>query len=129
MCPPARASPASRRVLIVEDNADGRESLCLLLELYGHEVAVAADGLEGVRRALEFRPEVALVDLGLPLLNGFEVARRVRAALGGAVYLVALSAYDDADVLRRAAEVGFNLHLTKPADPGRLERLLADRVA
>ncbi len=125
--PPARAYPASRRVLIVEDNADGRESLCLLLQLLGHEVAVAADGAEGVRRALEFRPEVALVDLGLPVLNGFEVARRVRAALGGEVYLVAPTAYDGAEVVRRAAEAGFDLHVAKPAAPEVLMRVLDRR--
>jgi CheY-like chemotaxis protein len=121
----AAAAGGNRRVLIVEDHADGRQSLRLLLELKGHEVAVAADGAEGVRVALEFRPEVALIDLGLPLLDGLEVCRRVRAALGGQVFLVALTARDDPDDIQQTAEAGFDFHLVKPADPEGVSRLVA----
>ena len=76
------SSPASPRriVLVVEDNSDGRESLRLLLTAWGHEVRTANDGLQGVQMALEWRPEAALVDIGFPMLNGYEVARQVRAA-------------------------------------------------
>jgi len=117
-------APASRRVLIVEDHPDGREMLRLLLELHGHIVEAAADGREGVAKALAWAPEVAILDIGLPVLDGFEVARRVRAALGRGVLLIALSGYDLPEYVRRAFEAGFDHHLVKPADTGRLLRLL-----
>ncbi len=101
----------------------------MLLELYGQAVAVTAAGLEGVRRALEFRPEVAHVDPGLPRLNGFDVARRLRAGLGGEVCLVALTACDGPEVTRRASEAGFDHYLGKPADPHELLRAIAARTA
>src|SRR4051794_28769254 len=78
-----------RRVLIVEDYPDGREALRLLLTVLGHEVAVAADGIEGVRLAREVCPDAALVDIGLPGLDGYEVARQIRSHLGDAVLLIA----------------------------------------
>ena len=74
-------APAPRRVLIVEDSPDGRAMLRLLLELYGFQVEEAADGRQGVEKALAWRPEAAVVDIGLPVLDGYEVARRLRAAL------------------------------------------------
>jgi CheY-like chemotaxis protein len=86
-------APASCRVLLVEDHPDGRETLKLLLELCGYQVEAAADGRQGVEKGLAWRPEVAVVDIGLPLLDGYEVARRLRAALGGRVRLIALTAY------------------------------------
>jgi CheY-like chemotaxis protein len=113
------------RVLLVDDNADGRMILRLLLEYHGHRVEEAADGREGVEKALGWQPEVAVVDIGLPLLNGFEVARRVKAALGRSVTLIALTAYDGPEDVRRALAAGFDHHLTKAADPDRLLRLLA----
>jgi two-component system, sensor histidine kinase len=119
------AAPVSRRVLLVEDNPDGRTMLRLLLELYGHIVEEAADGLDGVEKALAWRPEVAVVDIGLPLLDGYEVARRLKAALGGRVVLIALTAYGKPEDIRRAFEAGFDYHLTKPADVEELLRLLA----
>src|SRR5438270_13379697 len=112
-------SQGTRRVLIVEDSPDSRETLKLLLELYGHQVEAAKDGREGVEKALAWEPEVAVVDIGLPGLDGYEVARRVRAALGGRVLLIALTGYDGAENRRRAFEAGFDHHLTKPADTGR----------
>jgi two-component system, sensor histidine kinase len=115
------APPAPRRVLVVEDDADSRDTLGLLLRLWGHEVEVAADGREGLERALAWRPDVAVVDIGLPLLDGYEVAKRVRAALGPAVRLIALTAYDDR---RRALDAGFDHHLRKPADANELARRL-----
>jgi two-component system, sensor histidine kinase len=112
---------ARRRVLVVEDDADSCDSLHLLLECWGHEVQTDDDGREGLERALAWRPEVAVVDIGLPLLDGYEVARRVRAALGGGVRLIALTAHGDR---RRALDAGFDHHLLKPADPDELARLL-----
>ncbi len=117
--------PAAHRVLVVEDNPDGREILKLLLELYGHEVEVAADGRQGVEKALAWGPDVAVVDIGLPGLDGYAVARRLRAALGGRVVLIALTAYGQPEDIRQASEAGFDHHLTKPAEADRLLRLLA----
>jgi CheY-like chemotaxis protein len=115
----------ARRILLVEDDADTREALKTLLELNGHQVEVAADGGEAVAHAIANRPDVALVDIGLPEIDGNEVARRIRASLGaGSIFLVALTGYGgDADEeLARAA--GFDAHFTKPVELSRLDRLL-----
>ncbi|MCK6530711.1 ATP-binding protein [Myxococcota bacterium] len=111
---PPSMSPHS--VLIVEDGADTRETLRELLRLFGHVVHVAATGREGVEAALAIRPEVAVVDIDLPEWNGYEVARRIRAALGDAVVLVALTGYGQPDDRYRALEAGFDEHLVKPVD-------------
>ena len=117
-----------RRILLVEDNADGREALRSLLELLGHHVEVAEDGHRGVELAFTARPEVGLVDIGLPGIDGYEVARRVRAEPGGRdILLVALTGYGQPEDERRALEAGFDAHLVKPVDPDVLERLLAAR--
>ena len=121
---PKTDAPASCRVLLVEDHPDGRETLKLLLELCGYQVEAAADGRQGVEKGLAWRPEVAVVDIGLPVLDGYEVARRLRAALGGRVVLIALTANGEPKHRRRALEAGFDHHLTKPADVGELLRLL-----
>lgn len=83
----------SRHVLIVEDNRDSRESLYRLLKLLGYRVTVAQDGYEGVEKALTCHPEVGLIDIGLPGLDGYEVARRLRSALGQTIVLIAYTAY------------------------------------
>jgi CheY-like chemotaxis protein len=123
-----RETPA-RRIVIVEDSADNRETLQDLLENLGHEVHVAVDGLEGVERTLALRPEVALVDIGLPLIDGFEVARRVRAAIGSETFLLALTGYGQPEDRARAAAAGFDAHLTKPVDLDALERILVTLTA
>jgi PAS domain S-box-containing protein len=118
----------ARRCLLIEDNADAAETMGLLLELYGHEVRIARDGREGLETARRFLPEVVLCDIGLPDgLDGYEVARRMRQdpALRG-MSLVALTGYGQEEDQRRAREAGFDVHLTKPADPEKLERLLAE---
>jgi signal transduction histidine kinase/CheY-like chemotaxis protein len=117
---------AARRILIVEDNPDGRETLCLLLQLAGHQVEVASDGVQGVKKALAMRPEAALVDIGLPGLDGYQVARQVRAALGDEVLLIAMTGYGEPHDRRRALEAGFHAHLVKPVDPEELQALLAN---
>ncbi|OJH35173.1 hybrid sensor histidine kinase/response regulator [Cystobacter ferrugineus] len=115
---------AARRVLLVEDNEDTREVLRELLEMWGHEVAVAEDGFRGVERFPSLRPHVALVDLGLPGMDGFQVARKIRESQGGQdVYLVALTGYSG-EHRSRAVEAGFDLHVVKPVKPDELERLL-----
>jgi signal transduction histidine kinase/CheY-like chemotaxis protein len=122
-----KSRPAnSRHILIVEDNADGRESLATLLRLLGHRVDVAEDGPGGVAAALALRPEVALIDIGLPKLDGYEVARQVRASLGPAVLLVALTGYGQPEDQQRALAAGCNAHLVKPVELQALQTLLAD---
>jgi CheY-like chemotaxis protein len=98
--------------------------LKLLLRLCGHQVEGAKDSLEGLKKALAWGPDVVVLDIGLPVLDGYEVARRVRAALGGRVVLIALTANGEPKHRRRALEAGFDHHLTKPADTGELLRLL-----
>jgi CheY-like chemotaxis protein len=108
----------------VEDNPDTRESLCLLLSLSGCEVRQAADGAEGLRLALGWRPDAVVSDIGMPGLDGWQVARRLRRALGPGVLLVALTGYGQDEDRRRSQEAGFDHHLNKPADPRDLLRLL-----
>jgi signal transduction histidine kinase len=121
------AGAAGRRVLIVEDNADAADSLALLLRALGHEVRVVGDGPAALEAASSFRPDVALLDIGLPEMDGYEVARRLRRdpALGDAV-LVALSGYGQEEDRRRSHAAGFDVHLVKPVDLEGLQALLAD---
>jgi len=119
------AGVAPCRILVVEDNADARDMLLALLTLDRHEVVTAADGPAGVDAALRLRPDVALVDIGLPGLNGYEVARRIRATESGrAIKLIALTGYGQSEDMRQAREAGFDLHLVKPVEPGRLDEAL-----
>jgi CheY-like chemotaxis protein len=118
--PPARSlerAPAAaarrRRLLIIDDEADARESLGALLELEGHEVKAAADGAGGLALLAEAGCEVALVDIGLPGMDGYEVARRARA-LGGSLLLIAVTGYGQREDRDKAHAAGFDAHLTKP---------------
>jgi signal transduction histidine kinase len=115
------------RCLIIEDHRDAADSLRTLLELAGHEVEVAYDGQQGLEKVRWFRPEIVLCDIGLPNgMDGYAVARALRAEPElGPLRLVALSGYGQAEDQRRALEAGFDTHLTKPADPDGLRRLLA----
>jgi PAS domain S-box-containing protein len=126
---PRPASPAPRRrILVVEDHADGREMLRLLLTLDGHEVEEAQDGAAGVDKALAGRPDAVIVDIGLPGLDGYEVARRIRASESGRrMTLIALTGYGQPEDRRRVAEAGFDAHLVKPMTPEALRRLIAPR--
>jgi PAS domain S-box-containing protein len=113
--PIALAAMPSRRVLVIEDNADAAETLRELLELWGHEVAVAYDGQAGVETARAFRPDVVLCDIGLPVMDGYEVARAIRADPElASTFLVAVTGYALPEDQRRAAEAGFVRHLGKP---------------
>ena len=116
----------SRKVLLLEDNPDTRRAMERLLTMWGHRVAVAQDGAGGLEQMAEDRPEVMLVDLGLPDIDGFEVARRVRTAAGPEIYLIALTGYGQPDDHRRAKAAGFDRHLVKPVSPEKLRGLLAD---
>jgi two-component system, sensor histidine kinase len=114
--PAAHRSLSGLRVLIIEDNEDGRETLRMLLELFGHEVEVAKDGVEGLYKALTWRPAVALVDVGLPVLDGYQVARCIRSVLGGSIFLIAHTGYGQPEDRLRALQAGFDAHLVKPVD-------------
>ncbi|MCA1595399.1 MAG: response regulator, partial [Chloroflexi bacterium] len=114
-----------RRVLLVEDNSDAAETLTDVLELWGHEVRVAPNGPAALAEAQHSPPEIVLLDIGLPGMDGYEVARRLRQAEHAHdMLLVALTGYGQDDDRRRAVEAGFDLHLTKPVDPWELRRLL-----
>jgi PAS domain S-box-containing protein len=128
--PPARAQaedslPARLRVLIVEDNVDSAEMLTFLVSAYGHEPRVAHDGLAALRVFDEFGPDVVLLDIGLPRMNGYDVAREIRRRSARPVHLVAITGWGQEEDRRRAREAGFDRHLTKPADPDVIEEILA----
>lgn len=114
------------RVLIVEDNQDCAETLRILVRCWGHEARVAHDGEAGLIEANAFLPNVLLLDLGLPKLDGFELGRRVRQTPGlENALLIAITGYDQDEDRRRTSEAGFDHHFVKPCDPEVLERLLA----
>jgi PAS domain S-box-containing protein len=121
------AAPSRRRVLVVEDNADAREMLRILLESDGHAVQTAADGTEGLAALRAFRPDVALVDVGLPGIDGYTLARMAREdAETRAIRLVALTGYGQTEDRARALAAGFDRHVTKPVDPALLEQLVQE---
>ena len=127
---PVPVSPERRRVLIADDNRDAAESLSLLLELAGHEVRVVHLGRAALSLAQTFRPDIALLDIGMPDLSGYEVARALRQeSWATALQLVAITGWGQDDDRRCALEAGFDHHLTKPIDPGQLESLIASRSA
>jgi signal transduction histidine kinase/ActR/RegA family two-component response regulator len=128
---PAASAPAAGaarpiRVLVADDNVDSADSLALLLSRVGHEVVVANDGLEALRRAEETRPDLALLDIGMPGLNGYDVARRIRSeSWGTAMRLVALTGWGQHEDKTQATEAGFDAHLTKPVEMSALRELVA----
>jgi CheY-like chemotaxis protein len=116
----------SRKVLLIDDNVDLTATMSALLRLGGHDVVVCGDGPSGIDAALEFQPEVVLVDIGLPGMNGYEVAGRLRSMPQFEnTLLVAVTGYGQADDRRRAHEAGFNHHLVKPVFFDALQQLLA----
>ena len=123
----ARHVPESRRrrITLIEDNEDARDALRSMLELDGHSVSVAVDGPSGLQSLLQARPDVAVIDIGLPGITGFEVARRSRAA-GYAGRMIALSGYGQGRDVQQALASGFDAHLVKPVDTDKLRQLLID---
>ncbi|MFO0844098.1 MAG: response regulator [Gemmataceae bacterium] len=120
-------TPTSRkRVLLVEDIGDARRTLALVLSLSGFEVRTAPDGPSGLREALEWRPDVVLCDLGLPGIDGWEVARRLRAEMGSGLLLIAISGYATPEDVGRSLEAGFDTHIPKPPHPESLLNLLVN---
>jgi CheY-like chemotaxis protein len=126
------ASERIYRILVADDNVDAAETLSILLQMDGHEVRTADNGADAFDLAGTFRPHMAFVDIGMPQLNGYEVAQLVRQQpWGESIRLVALTGWGQDDNKRQAQESGFDHHLTKPVDPNDLvallQRLLADQ--
>ena len=113
------------RILVVDDSEDSAEGLAALVRLLGHDARTAHDGQEALAVADAYRPALAFIDIGLPDMDGYQVARRMRETPGlAATVLVALTGYSGADELHRSEAAGFDRHLVKPLDFGELERLL-----
>ena len=125
--PAHTAAAAGQRVLVVDDNLDVADSLAIMLRQRGHTVCLAHDGPAALAAAQTFVPQVVLLDIGLPGLDGFEVARRMRAMpeLKGA-FLVAITGYGQPEARHTAMQAGVDVHLVKPVDPRALNQLMAD---
>jgi CheY-like chemotaxis protein len=118
--------PGGRRVLVVDDNIDAAESIAVFLRLEGHEVRTVSDGPQAVAIAQVFAPQVAVVDIGLPGMNGYEVARRLRQkGTEGPSLLIALTGYGQKEDRARSVEAGFHHHFVKPADPRSIQSAIA----
>jgi CheY-like chemotaxis protein len=126
VAPPAAAATTALRAMVVDDNVDAAEMLAMFLEIHGHRVLCEDEPVRVVAKALEFRPHVCLLDIGLPGMDGYELARRIRAtpALAGAA-LIAVTGYGDEQARQQAAAAGFDHHFVKPIDPAQLVALLA----
>ena len=117
---------AKRRVLVVEDEVDSREALKLLLETEGHEVALSDSGAGALEEIARFRPDIALVDIGLPGMDGYEIARRARELEAGKdLKLVAITGYGGEAHRRRAKSAGFDMHVVKPISYEQLARVFS----
>ena len=124
---PTVTHPATRRfkILVVDDNHDSALSLAMMLSIMGHDTRTAHDGESAVASAEAFLPDVVLLDIGLPKLNGYEVAQRIRKTSWGAtMYLIAVTGWGQDEDRQRSSEVGLNLHMVKPVEPSALEKLL-----
>ena len=125
--PTVKNSPQRFRILVVDDNHDSALSLAMMLSIMGHETRTAHDGESAVTTAESFLPEVVLLDIGLPKLNGYEVAQRIREnEWGKTMFLIAVTGWGQEEDRQRSSEVGLNVHMVKPVEPAALERLLAD---
>jgi len=122
---PPVLSKASTCILLVEDNEDVREVMPETLTMDGYQVEVAVDGATALQAATTLNPQLVVIDIGLPDMDGYEVARRMRKALGTSVVLVALTGYNTPEDRQEAYRAGFDAHLVKPADPDALERILS----
>ena len=122
---PSAPPDARRRILIVDDNRDFAESLAIILGSLGHDVRVANDGIEGLEEAQKFHPEIAFLDIGMPRLNGYDLATRLRhiPALARSL-LVAVSGWGQESDRKRALDAGFDRHLMKPVEPNEIVALL-----
>ncbi|MBY0513938.1 MAG: response regulator, partial [Gemmataceae bacterium] len=126
----SKPKPARRRILVVDDNADGAISLAEMLGLMGNETQTAHNGLEAVDVAAAFRPDVILMDIGMPKLNGYDACRRIREQPGSnGVVIVACTGWGQDEDKKKSQDAGFDLHMVKPVDPAALEKLLAEMTA
>lgn len=122
------AHAASRRVLIADDNHDAAVSLSMLLQALGHETRIAHDGLEAVKEAEEFQPEVVLLDIAMPQLDGYGAAREIaRRPWASSTRIIAVTGWDQPADRQRAREAGFHQHLVKPVDPDALQQIILGR--
>jgi CheY-like chemotaxis protein len=122
----AAVTPKRFRILVVDDNHDSALSLAMMLSIMGHETRTAHDGESAVATAESFLPEVILLDIGLPKLNGYEVAQRIREQpWGTSMFLIAVTGWGQDEDRQRSSEVGLNVHMVKPVEPAALEQLLA----
>jgi CheY-like chemotaxis protein len=126
----AGAGRSGRRVLIVDDNRDAADSLCQILRLLGHDARAAYDGAEGLALAGASPPDVMLLDIGMPRIDGYTMARKIReTAWGRHVTLIAVTGFGQEEDRRRAFDAGFDHHIVKPVDVIRLQQLLSERTA
>jgi PAS domain S-box-containing protein len=124
---PTQTKPSKRRILVVDDNKDSGDTLCILLRARGNEVRTARDGLEAIVEMSRFLPEIILMDVAMPRMNGYDATRRIRQLPEGRdVFIVALTGWGQVDDVQRSAEAGCSAHLVKPIDFAALERLLAN---
>jgi len=120
------ATPRRFKILVVDDNHDSALSMAMMLQIMGHDTRTAHDGESAVSTAETFLPEVVLLDIGLPKLNGYEVAQRIREKdWGQSMFLIAVTGWGQDEDRQRSSEVGLNLHMVKPVEPAALEKLLA----
>ena len=126
---PASAPAAARRVLVADDNRDGADIMALLLHQYGYDVSVAHNGPDALATAARNKPEIVILDIGMPGMSGYEVAQRIRAeSWGRQILLIALTGWGQEDDKRQAFDAGFDHHLIKPIDPDALEALMASAI-
>jgi len=119
-----------QRILVVDDNRDGAESLALMLQLKGHEVRTAHDGLDGVATAEQFRPQVILMDVGMPRMNGLDATRRIRSQTWGKeITIIALTGWGQESDRERSNQAGCNGHLVKPVSLPDLEKMLTNQAS
>jgi len=123
------AERLNRRVVIIDDNEDAANTMAMLVESLGGTVRVAYDGEEGIREVVAHRADVVLLDIGMQPLDGYETCRRLRQAVGADVMIVALTGWGQIQDKQKAAATGFDAHLTKPADPAKLRKLLINRLS
>jgi CheY-like chemotaxis protein len=128
--PVTHTVPRRFKILVVDDNHDSALSLAMMLSIMGHDTRTAHDGESAFATAETFLPDVVLLDIGLPKLNGYEVAQRIREKTWGAsMYLIAVTGWGQDEDRQRSSEVGLNLHMVKPVEPSALEKLLASLAA
>ncbi|MEO5762251.1 MAG: response regulator [Vicinamibacteria bacterium] len=124
--PATKPDPAPRRAVVIDDNRDAADSTAMLITVLGGEVHVAYDGEAGLREVVNFHPDIVFLDLGMPGMDGFETCRRIRREVGASTFVVALTGWGQEHDRRATKAAGFDVHLTKPADPKVIESLLAN---